>query len=129
MTANQSSAWLFSELCKISEFSNRVFPDIASEGTKNPCAIFQEIDSERDERLDSGARGEAMIAYQIRIYAGSRRKANELRDKARELLENRERAELSGWELQGTAWGDGPATYDVENREYGATAVLEICGS
>lgn len=128
MNSNQAAAWLFSELREIPDLGNRIFPDQAPEGTPNPCAVYQEIEAPRDESLDAGAREEGMVAFQVRFYADTRAAANALRETARQSLANREPETLAGWRLQGTAWGDGQSTYDAKLGDYGATAVIEVCG-
>ncbi len=129
MTSNQASAWLLAELrLALPGVGDRIFPDAAPEGTGNPCAIYQAIDGENDSRLDAGEETKGFIAYQVRLYATTRKAANYLRQSLRTALTNREPADLPGWRLTGTAYANGEDTFDPKLKEYGATCLVEVHG-
>lgn len=128
MTTNQAAAWVAAKLKAISGFGNRVFPDAAPKGTANPCAIYQRIDGEREARIDPGAAADGMVVFQIRIYAGTRKAAGELMEAARQAMAGHEPENLTGWRMDGTAWGDGDDQHDKESGDYGSTAVIEVHG-
>lgn len=131
MTENQAAAWLVARVKaapSLAALGGRILPDAAPDGTPNPCLIYQLVSANSDDRLDAGEMPDRLAAYQIRIYAGTRAAANELRAAFRRLMQNIEPATLNGWRLDGTAWGDGDDTFDPASRDYGATGVLEIHG-
>jgi hypothetical protein len=105
----------------------RVFPDAAPEGTKNPCLVYQLVGDDGEDVLDAGAATHATLAYQVRIYSGSRAQANALREVFRMRFQGLEPEPIGGgWKIEGSAWGSLPDTYDAATKDYGALGVVEF---
>jgi hypothetical protein len=131
MNPNLAAAWLRAQIIAtptLSAIGDRIFPDFAPKGTPNPCLIYQLIESGDEPILDPGAPTDQLHAFQIRIYAATRKQANQLRTDFRKTFANLEPMALPGWRLTATAYAHGEDTFDTAPTEYGATAVLEIHG-
>ena len=125
---NDLLAWLVAAVkADLPAFGGRIFPDVAPEGTVNPCMIYQLYGDEHDATLDPGMTGHGTLAYQVRIYGDSRSSANALRDAFRERFEGVSPVAIgSGWKVEGSAFGNLAETYEKETRDYGALAVVEF---
>ena len=124
---NDLLEWMVAEIrAALPELGDRVFPDVAPEGTGNPCLVYQLVDDEAEEVVDSGPLGHGSLGYQVRIYDGSRRGANALREKFRQRFQGMEPVTIGGgWRVVGSAFGELAETYERETKDYGALGVVE----
>ncbi len=89
--------------------------------------VYQLVGDESEATVDGGAAKDGTLAYQIRIYAGTRKEANALRDAFRERFEGMcPRAIPGGLRIEGSAWGDLADTYENETKDFGALGVVEF---
>lgn len=108
-------------------FGGRIFPDVAPEGTVNPCLVYQLVDDDAEAVMDAGATGHGTFGYQVRIYGASRSSANALREIFRLRFQGIEPVTIGGgWRIEGSAFGDLAETYDRESKDYGALGVVEF---
>lgn len=111
----------------LSELEGRIFPDVAPEGTANPCMIYQLVGDRSEAAVDGGATKDGTLAYQVRIYAGTRKRANALREAFRQAFEGIEPQAIGGGQrIEGSAWGELADTFDPETKDYGALGVVEF---
>lgn len=127
---NEILAWLVAAIKAepaLADLKDRVYPDFAPEGTKNPCLVYQLYGDESAAVLDPGALQEGSLAYQVRIYAGTRIQANGLREAFRQRFEGLvPQAIEGGWRIEGSGWGNLADDYDPKLKDYGALGVLEV---
>lgn len=125
---NDLLAWFVATVkADLTAFGGRIFPDVAPEGTVNPCLVYQLADDTAEAGLDSGALTHGTLGYQVRIYADSRSSANALRESFRQRFQGIEPVAIGGgWRLEGSAFGELAETYEKETRDYGALAVVEF---
>ena len=111
----------------LSDLGERIFPDMAPEGTPNPCLVYQLVGNEGEATVDAGPEQDGTLAFQIRIYASSRRHANALRESSRQSFEGIEPRDIEGGpRIEGSAWGDLADTFDRDTKDYGALGVVEF---
>jgi len=128
MDTNALLAWFVAEVKgSLPTLRDRVFPDFAPEGTKNPCLVYQFVGTENEVTVDGGAAKDGTLAFQVRIYAGTRKEANALRDSFRERFEGIcPRSIGGGQRIEGSAWGDLADTFERETMDFGALGVVEF---
>lgn len=124
---NDLLEWMVAEIrAALPELDGRIFPDVAPEGTANPCLVYQMVDDEAEAVVDAGPLGHGTLGYQVRIYAGSRRAANALRENFRQRFQGVEPVTIGGgWRVVGSAFGELAETYERETKDYGALGVVE----
>lgn len=109
----------------LAALQNRVFPDLAPEKTPNPCLVYQLAGDDSEATVDGGPSKEGTLGYQIRIYGGSRKSANDLREAFRKKFEGLCPFSIGGGQrIEGSAWGELADTYDRETKDYGALGVI-----
>lgn len=109
----------------LSALQGQMFPDCAPEGTKNPCLVYQLVNSDGEPTVDGGPSKEGTLAYQIRIYGDSRKAANGVREAFRKSFEGLYPMAIGGGQrIEGSAWGDLADTYDSLTKDYGALGVI-----
>jgi hypothetical protein len=125
---NDLLAWFVATVkADLPAFGGRIFPDVAPEGTANPCLVYQLADDTAEAGLDAGALGHGTLGYQVRIYGASRSSANELRESFRQRFQGIEPVTIGGgWRVEGSAFGELAETYEKETKDYGALAVVEF---
>jgi hypothetical protein len=127
---NELLMWLVAAIKgeeSLAALGGRVFPDAAPEGAKNPCLVYQLFGDESEATLDPGGLREGTLAYQVRIYAGTRIQANALRESFRVRFQGIEPIEIGGgWRIEGSAWGNLADDYDETLKDYGALGALEV---
>lgn len=127
---NEAAAWLVATVKgdeTLGDLAGRVFPDVAPEATPNPCLVYQFVGDDAEALLDAGAATRGTVAFQVRIYASSRAKANEVREAFRLRFQGMEPVTIGGgWRIEGSAWGDLADTYEAATRDYGALGVVEF---
>ncbi|QJE95209.1 hypothetical protein [Luteolibacter luteus] len=109
------------------ELKGKIFPDVAQEGTDNPCLVYQLVSSVGEPTVDEGPARDGTLAYQIRIYGPSRKSANGLREAFRQKFEGMEPVAIGGGQIiEGSAWGELADTFDPGTKDYGALGVIEF---
>ena len=128
MDTNALLAWFVAEVKgSMPTLRDRVFPDFAPEGTKNPCLVYQLVGVESEATVDGGAAKDGTLAYQVRIYASTRKEANALRGAFRERFEGMcPRSIPGGMRIEGSAWGELADTFERETKDFGALGVVEF---
>lgn len=111
----------------LADLQGRIFPDAAPEGTVNPCLIYQLVGDRSEAAVDRGASKDGTLAYQVRIYAATRKQANALREAFRQAFEGIEPQAIGGGQrIEGSAWGELADTFDRDTKDYGALGVVEF---
>lgn len=130
MDPNALLAWFVASVKTDEAFASigpRIFPDAAPEKTANPCLVYQLFGDDSEATLDAGALRAGTLAYQVRIYAGSRKEANSLREKFRKRFQGLEPVTIGGGlRIEGSAWGNLADTHDEKTGDYGALGVIEF---
>ncbi|MCW1914339.1 hypothetical protein OJ996_12185 [Luteolibacter sp. GHJ8] len=107
---NELLTWLVAAIKgedSLAALGGRVFPDVAPEGAKNPCLVYQLFGEESEAALDAGALKLGTLAYQVRIYADSRAQSNALREAFRLRFQGMSPVAIGGgWRVEGSAWGE-----------------------
>ena len=93
--------------------ADRVFPDVAPEGTARPYCTFQQVGGAVVNFIDGGIPSKRNGRYQINCWADTRLQAAMLARKAEDAL----RAALT---LQTTVLGAPVAEYEEDTKLYGA---------
>lgn len=124
---NKLDEWIVSQIGSAnSDLEGRIFPDIAPDGFENPCAVYQQIEGDPEEVLDTGQSPFGVVGYQVRIYANRRRDANGYREALGAAIENQEPEQLSGVKIVAVEFAGLQNTYEEEGGDYGALCAVRV---
>jgi hypothetical protein len=130
MDPSEVQKWLVAAVkaeTSLAPLEGRVFPDLAPEGTKNPCLVYQLVGDDAEALLDAGPLKEGTLMFQIRIYGSSRKSADALREAFRLRFQGLEPVAIGGgWRIEGSAWGEMENTYEGATKDFGSLGVVEF---